>query len=161
MEDSADLTLKLATIEKRVARLRIFTWTAFALAGAALAWGMFERRSPITEGQLWVSRDSEGRMRAMFGVSNDGVALTMYDSTGQMRLDVGIAPGGVPGIMMLSSRGEPVASLNLIEGSIPTLRLTNVAEKARIQLEPRAGQPPLTLREPGVPDTVLARRGAR
>jgi hypothetical protein len=95
----------------------------------------------------------------MLGVSNDGVGLTMYDSSGQMRLDVGIAPGGVPGLLMMSNRGEPVAALNLIDGAIPTLRLTNVAEKARIEMVPRAGQPALILKQPEPPDTVMARRG--
>ncbi len=82
----------------------------------------------------------------------------MYDSTGQMRLDVGIAPGGVPGILLMSRSGEPVATLNLVDGTVPTLRLTNVAESTRIEMTPRAGTSPISMRAPGRPDTMVARR---
>lgn len=158
MADVPEPTARLALMEQRLNRLRILAWLAVLVAGASLAWGLFEGNDPITEGQLWVAKDPEGRVRGMFGVTNDGIGLTMYDSTGQMRLDVGIAPGGVPGILLLSKQGEPVAALNLVEGSVPTLRLTNVAERARIEIIPRAGQAPVTLREPGQPDTMTARR---
>ncbi|MDX2056491.1 MAG: hypothetical protein SFV24_01710 [Gemmatimonadales bacterium] len=158
MADVPETTARLALLEQRLARLRMLVWLAVLVAGASLAWGLFEGNDPIAEGQLWVAKDPEGRVRGMFGVTNDGIGLTMYDSTGQMRLDVGIAPGGVPGILLLSKQGEPVAALNLVEGLVPTLRLTNVAERARIEIVPRAGQPPVVLKEPGQPDTLMARR---
>ncbi|MBL8986151.1 MAG: hypothetical protein JNJ80_07765 [Gemmatimonadetes bacterium] len=158
MADVPETTARLALLEQRLGRLRMLVWLAVLVAGASLAWGLFEGNDPISEGQLWVAKDPEGRVRGMFGVTNDGIGLTMYDSTGQMRLDVGIAPGGVPGILLLSKQGEPVAALNLVEGLVPTLRLTNVAERARIEIVPRAGQPPVVLKEPGQPDTLVARR---
>lgn len=158
MADVPETTARLALLEQRLGRLRMLVWLAVLVAGASLAWGLFEGNDPISEGQLWVAKDPEGRVRGMFGVTNDGIGLTMYDSTGQMRLDVGIAPGGVPGILLLSKQGEPVAALNLVEGLVPTLRLTNVAERARIEIVPRAGQPPVVLKEPGQPDTLMARR---
>jgi len=158
MADVPETTARLALLEQRLGRLRMLVWLAVLVAGASLAWGLFEGNDPISEGQLWVAKDPEGRVRGMFGVTNDGIGLTMYDSTGQMRLDVGIAPGGVPGILLLSKQGEPVAALNLVEGLVPTLRLTNVAERARIEIVPRAGQPSVVLKEPGQPDTLVARR---
>jgi hypothetical protein len=97
----------------------------------------------------------------MFGVSPDGVGLTMYDSTGQMRLDLGIAPGGVPGLLMLTPKGEPVATLNLIDGRVPVIRLTNVAESTRVLVQPRGSGGPIDVQSPRRPDTMIARSPGR
>jgi hypothetical protein len=153
MPDPFDPNDRLTTIERRLNRLRYLAWAGFLAAGGALAWGLYQRADPITEGQVWVAKDPSGRVRGMFGVSTDGVGLTMYDSTGQMRLDLGIAPGGVPGMILFSKGGEPVAALNLAEGSVPTLRLTNVPERVRVEVVPRAGQPAMIVREPPRPDS--------
>ncbi len=81
------------------------------VAGGAPAYSLMEKTAAVQDGQLWQTRDANGRVRGVFGVSADGVALTMYDSTGQMRLDVaestriemtpraGVAPAavGTPG----------------------------------------------------------------
>ncbi len=149
---------QLASIEQRLGRLRVITLLSFVVAVGALAYSLMEKSGTVQDGRLWQARDESGRVRGVFGVSADGVGLTMYDSTGQMRLDVGIAPGGVPGILLMSKTGEPVATLNLVDGAIPTLRLTNVAESTRIELTPRAGTPPISIRAPGRPDTMVARR---
>ncbi len=149
---------QLASIEQRLGRLRIISLLSFVVAAGALAYALFDRTSPVQDGQLWQARDASGRVRGVFGVSADGVALTMYDSTGQMRLDIGIAPGGVPGILLLSKTGEPVATLNLVGGTVPTLRLTNVAESTRVVVTPRAGAPGISVGMPGRPDTSIARR---
>jgi hypothetical protein len=159
MPESASPDSRLAAVEQRLARVRVLAWLGFlvAVAGIAGAW-YAESKSDVSVGRLWIAKDSQGRLRAMFGVSNDGVGLTMYDSTGQMRLDLGIAPGEVPGFLMLSSRGEPVATLNLIEGRVPTLRLTNPADTTRVELRPRSGGDALVVKSPRVPDTTIARR---
>lgn len=149
---------QLASIEQRLGRLRVISLLSFAVAAGALAYALLDRTAAVQDGKLWQARDASGRVRGVFGVSADGVGLTMYDSTGQMRLDVGIAPGGVPGILLLSKTGEPVATLNLVGGSVPTLRLTNVAESTRIVMTPRVGAPPIQLGTPGRPDTLIARR---
>lgn len=148
---------RLAVVEQRLGRLRVITLLAFATAAGALAWGMFQRRDPITEGRLWIARDSSGTIRGMFGVSNDGVGLTMYDSTGQMRLDVGIAPGGRPGILLLSRRGEPVATLSVTDSAVPVVRLSNVSDSVRLEIAPRNGQAPVTVISPRPADTTVAR----
>jgi hypothetical protein len=153
----ADLETRLRRLEVGVSRLRITVLLAFATAAGALAWGMFERRDPVVEGRLWIARDSSGTVRGMFGLSNDGVGLTMYDSTGQMRLDVGIAPGGTPGILLLSKRGEPVASLNLTDGRVPILRMSNVADSVRLEVSPRGNRPPIVVQGRERPDTSIAR----
>lgn len=142
---------QLASIEQRLGRLRVISLLSFVVAAGALAYALFDRTAAIQEGQLWQARDASGRVRGVFGVSADGVGLTMYDSTGQMRLDVGIAPGGVPGILLLSKTGEPVATLNLVDGTVPTLRLTNVAESTRIEMTPRAGVAPIVVGTPRRP----------
>ena len=104
---------QLASIEQRLGRLRVITLLSFAVAVGSLAYALMEKSGAVQDGRLWQARDESGRVRGVFGVSADGVGLTMYDSTGQMRLDVGIAPGGVPGILLMSKSGEPVATLNL------------------------------------------------
>ncbi len=156
-----DITARLAGLELRLARLRLIALLAFAVAAAAMGWTLMARGDRITEGQMWVAKDAAGVVRGMFGVSGDGVGLTMYDSTGQMRLDVGIAPGGVPGLMLLSKHGEPVVTLNVTNGTAPTLRLTNMADSLRIEVSPRAGQPPVRLQGRERPDTMVARRPGR
>ena len=152
---------QLASIEQRLGRLRIISLLSFALAAGSLAYALMDKTGPVQDGQLWQARDASGRVRGVFGVSTDGVGLTMYDTTGQMRLDVGIAPNGVPGILLLSKIGQPVATLNLVDGSVPTLRLTNVAESTRIVMTPRIGTAPLSVSLPGRPDTMIARRPRR
>ncbi|MCC7132849.1 MAG: hypothetical protein IT352_09395, partial [Gemmatimonadales bacterium] len=82
MADVPETTARLALLEQRLGRLRMLVWLAVLVAGASLAWGLFEGNDPISEGQLWVAKDPEGRVRGMFGVTNDGIGLTMYDSTG-------------------------------------------------------------------------------
>ena len=152
-----ELASRLTAIELRMSRLRLITLLSFAVAAAALGWGLMARADRIVEGQMWIARDAAGVVRGMFGVSADGVGLTMYDSTGQMRLDVGLAQGGSPGIIMLSKHGEPVATLNMTEGTVPTLRLSNIADSLRLEIGPRREEP-VRLRARERPDTMVARR---
>lgn len=155
----ADLEARLATLERRAARLRVVALLAVLLAAATPAVLLLQREPVLAEGRLWLARDEGGRVRAMLGVTADGVGLTMYDSTGQMRLDLGLAPGGVPGLILLSPQGEPVATLNLLQDGTPTLRLTDYADRQRVELRPEA---PAGIRgEPQPPDTMIARRPAR
>ncbi|MHB1327262.1 MAG: hypothetical protein ACYC2K_03595 [Gemmatimonadales bacterium] len=157
MADHDLLSTRLAVIEKRLARLRIVAMLSFGVAAGALAFALLRTADPIAEGRLWLAKDAEGRTRAMFGVTNDGVALTMYDSTGQMRLDVGLSQAGVPGMIMLTSRGEPALTLNLPEGTGPTVRMINAAENTRVEIAPRpSGAVQIGPMVP--PDTSIARR---
>jgi len=155
--EPASLETRLATLERRASRLRWVALLAVALAAATPAWLLLGERSPIVESKLWMVRDSSGTVRALFGLTNDGVALTMYDSTGQVRLDLGLAPGGVPGLLLLSERGEPVAALNVRQEGRPVLRLSDYGARERIDLEPKGltGLPPT---EPTPPDTMIARQ---
>lgn len=155
-----ELASRLTAIELRMTRLRMIALLSFAVAAVALGWGLLARADRITEGQMWIAKDEAGVIRGMFGVSADGVGLTMYDSTGQMRLDVGLAQGGSPGIILLSKHGEPVATLNMTEGTAPTLRLTNIADSVRLEVGPRPGEP-IRLRARERPDTMVARRPRR
>jgi hypothetical protein len=150
----------LADLERKLGRVRILALLAFLVGAGGFAWGLVERTPAVNEGRLWLARDEQGRVRGMFGVAPDGVGLTLYDSTGQMRLDLGVAPGGVPGLIMLSPKGEPVATINLIEGRIPVIRLTNSAESTRVVLQPRAGAA-LQVQSPERPDTMIARSPRR
>jgi hypothetical protein len=157
--ESASADSRLRRLEQHLARVRVLAWLAFLVGVGGIAWGWYaESKADVTIGRLWIAKDRQGRLRAMFGVSNDGVGLTMYDSTGQMRLDLGIAPGEVPGLLMLSPRGEPVATLNLIDGKVPTLRLTSPAETTRVELRPRSTGDVLVVKGPARPDTAIARR---
>ncbi|MEZ4587783.1 MAG: hypothetical protein R2909_15440 [Gemmatimonadales bacterium] len=155
--EQASLDDRLTTLERRASRLRWVALLAVILAAATPAWLLLGERPAIVESQLWMVRDSSGTVRALFGLTNDGVALTMYDSTGQVRLDLGLAPGGVPGLLLLSERGEPVAALNLRQEGRPVLRLSDFAARERIDLEPKGlvGLPPS---EPTPPDTMIARQ---
>jgi hypothetical protein len=152
------LAFRLELVERRLRRLRIVAMLAFILAAVTAMISLIPRGAAIQDGRLWIARDSAGRVRAMFGVSGDGVGLTMYDSTGQMRLDLGIAPGNVPGLVMLSRRGEPVATLNLTSDGSPTLRLTNLQMPSRVEVTAAPGRQALTVQPPTPPDTVIARR---
>lgn len=134
----------LAALELKLKRVRILALLAFAVAAGALAWGLFERDLPIAEARMWQVRDAQHRVRAMFGVSEGGVGLTMYDTSGQIRLDVGLAPNGGPGLVLLSSSGGAVATLNLTRDGVPSLRLANPGDQTRIQLSPAAGASPIT-----------------
>jgi hypothetical protein len=157
--ESASVDSRLSALEQRLARVRLLAWLGFLVAAASIAGAWYaESKADVSVGRLWIAKDSQGRLRAMFGVSNDGVGLTMYDSVGRMRLDLGIAPGEVPGLMMVSSRGEPVATLNLIDGRVPMLRLNNPAETTRVELAPRSRGDALVVKPPPTPDTVFARR---
>lgn len=152
----ADLEARLALLERRAARLRILALLAVLLAAATPAWLLTRADPAMTESRLWMARDQGGRVRAIFGVTADGVGLSMYDSTGQMRLDLGLAPGGVPGLLLLSPRGEPVAALNLQQDGGPTLRLTDYGTRQQVELRPD-GRGPVRM-EPQPPDTMIARQ---
>jgi len=154
-EQSADLAARVTLLERRSARLRILAWFGVVAGAGGLAWGIVGADSGVTEGRLWLARDQQGRVRAMFGVSADAVGLSMYDSSGKMRLDVGVAPGGVPGLLLLSSNGEPVATLNA-PASGPTLRLVRPAESTRVELTPSAA--PLVVVKKGQADSPVARQ---
>jgi hypothetical protein len=93
----------------------------------------------------------------MLGITADGVGLTMYDSSGQMRLDLGLAPGGIPGLVLLSPRGEPVATLNLNQQGVPTLRLSDFVQRTRLDLGPGGDHPPVVASPTEPPDTLIAR----
>jgi hypothetical protein len=156
----ADIDARLATLERRLKRVRVLALLAALLAAATPAWLLTRPAQVIEESRLWMARDEAGRLRAMLGVTADGVGLTMYDSTGQMRLDVGLAPGGVPGLVLLTPRGEAAATLNLLQDGTPTLRLLDHGQRTRVELAP--GTPPAGLRgEVGLPDTMIARRPRR
>lgn len=155
--DQDSLARRLALLERRAGRLRVVAGLAVLLAAATPAWLLLRTTPPLEEGRLWVARDDGGRIRAMFGLTQDGVGLTMYDSTGQMRLDLGLAPGGIPGLVLLSPRGEPVATLNLLQDGTPTLRLSDFAQRARIELRP-GSEAAVQRIEPPPPDTLIARR---
>jgi hypothetical protein len=161
MNDPADLARRVAAMEVRLSRLRAISLLSFGVAAGALGWGLMQRADPVTEGQLWIAKDGAGRVRGLFGVSGDGVGLTMYDSTGQMRLDLGIAPGGVPGLLLLSKRGEPVAAVNVPDGGVPTIRLTNLGEETRVDIVPSASATAVRVQGPVQPDTMIARRVPR
>lgn len=152
----AGLEARLALLERRAARLRILALLAVLLAAATPAWLLSRSDPGLVEGRLWMVRDQGGRVRAIFGVTADGVGLSMYDSTGQMRLDLGLAPGGVPGLLLLSPRGEPVAALNLQQDGGPALRLTDFGARQRIELRPDGRG--VVRMEPEPPDTMIARQ---
>jgi hypothetical protein len=130
------LEARLATLERRAGRLRVVALLAVGLAAVTPAWLLLRGEPPLSEGRLWLARDEVGRVRAMFGVTADGVGLTMYDSTGQLRLDLGLAPGGVPGLILLSPRGEPVAAVNLTQDGTPLFRLSDYRSRTRLELRP-------------------------
>lgn len=155
------LAFRLELVERRLRRVRILALLSFLLAAVVAGVALSAKPAAIQEGRLWIARDSAGRVRGIFGVTQDGVALTMYDSTGQMRLDLGIAPGNVPGLIMISKRGEPVATLNLASDGSPTLRLTNPSVPSRVEVSAAPGREPVTAQRPTPPDTVIARRPQR
>jgi len=155
LDPSSDLASRVSVLEQRHARLRLLAWLGVLVGAGSLTWGLIGANSEVSEGRLWLARDGQGRVRAMLGVSNDAVGLSMYDSTGKLRLDVGVAPGGVPGLLLLSSQGEPVATLN-VSASGPTLRLVRPAESTRVELTPSAV--PLSVVRRGQPDTQAVRR---
>jgi hypothetical protein len=155
--DSAPLETRVAQLEQRLSRLRILALLTVVIAAIAPAWLLLAAPSGIAESKLWMVRDSAGTVRALFGLTRDGVALTMYDSTGQIRLDVGLAPDGTPGVLLLSDRGEPTAALNLRHGGRPTLRLSDYATRERMDLDPTGlSGPPPSAASP--PDTMIARQ---
>ncbi|MBX3145622.1 MAG: hypothetical protein KF785_02535 [Gemmatimonadales bacterium] len=157
MADLDRLSSRLAVLETRISRLRVVAMLSFGVAATAVGLTLRGQSDTIVEGRLWLAKDDQGRTRAMFGVTNDGVALTMYDSTGQMRLDVGLTQHGAPGLVMLTNRGEPALTLNLSEGSGPTVRMIDPAAQTRLELGPRL--PGATQFGPTVPpDTSIARR---
>ncbi len=157
MADQDLVSTRLAVLETRLGRLRIVAMLSFGVAAGALGVALLRTADPITEGRLWLAKDADGRTRAMFGVTNDGVALTLYDSTGQMRLDVGLSQAGVPGLIMLTNRGEPALTLNLSDEAGPTVRMVNSAENSRLDIAPRPGG--AIQSGPMVPpDTSIARR---
>jgi hypothetical protein len=155
--DPAALEERLVLLERRAGRLRVLGLMATALAAATPAWLLLAGDAPLQEGQLWMARDGAGRVRAMLGITADGVGLTMYDSSGQMRLDLGLAPGGIPGLVLLSPRGEPVATLNLNQQGVPTLRLSDFVRRTRLDLGPGGDHPPVVASPTEPPDTLIAR----
>ena len=147
----------IVALEQRLGRLRILCWLSIVIAAGALGWSL--RPDPgISEGRLWLARDEAGRVRGMFGVTNEAVALTMYDSTGRLRLDVGLAPNGAPGLLLRSKVGDPVATVTVSDSGIPIIRLTNGSAE-RIELAPRPGALLVETGSSNPPDTVL--RGGR
>lgn len=154
----APLQDRVALLETRLGRLRLFAQVAFLLAAASMAWGV-SRYQPATTGPaVWEARDAGGRLRAVLGLAGDGVGLTMYDSMGQMRLDLGLSPSGVPGLLLVSPRGEPVATLNLAEDGSPLLRMVHPSKRSRMVLRPAADSTWVMRGPPVPPDTLLARR---
>jgi hypothetical protein len=137
--EQRSLEVRLATLERRASRLRVLALLAVALAAVTPASLLLRGEPTLSEGRLWLARDETGRLRAMFGVTTDGVGLTMYDSTGQLRLDLGLAPGGVPGLILLSERGEPVATLNLAQDGNPVLRLADFRQRTRLEMRAATG----------------------
>ncbi len=144
-----DVRESLRALEAKLKRVRILAWLAVVVAAGSLAWGLLGSGTSIAEGKMWLVRDEQQRVRAMFGVSESGVGLTMYDSTGQMRLDLGLAPNGGPGLLLISPKGEPVATINLNTDAVPTLRLTDVASGVRVEVSPRPGATPVVVVAPG------------
>jgi len=145
---------RLATLERHVARLRVLAWLGVVIGAGSLGWVFATADPPVREGRLWLIRDERGRVRAQLGVSSDGVGLTMYDSAGKLRLDVGVAPGGVPGLVLVSPEGVPVATMNA-SSSGPTLRLVGAADTMRVELAPRAT--PLQVLRGGRVDSQVVR----
>jgi hypothetical protein len=156
MTGDLDYGARFQELDKKLGRVRILALLAFLVGAGGFAYGLSQRNEEMTEGRLFTARDERGQVRALLGLSNDGVGLTMYDSTGQIRLDLGLAPGGVPGLVMFSPRGEPVATINLIEGRIPVIRLTNVADSIRVLVQPRTPGA-VEVQAPERPDTMFAR----
>jgi hypothetical protein len=130
--DLESLTATVALLEKRLGRLRILTLVAFALGAGAVAALLLRQPPAIQEGSLWMARDDQGRVRGTFGVSQTGVGLTMYDTTGRLRLDLGLSPGAIPGLVLITPEGETAAVLNLTERGMPALRMMDPKTKHRM-----------------------------
>ncbi len=150
---------RIAGLERRLVRLRMLCWLGLVVATGSFAWALRTEPGGVTDGRLWLARDEAGRVRGMFGVTNDAVALTMYDSTGQLRLDVGLAPNAAPGMLMRSAGGDPVAMVTVNDAGIPIVRLTNGAERLRLEVAPRPGATVVVTGAANRPDTIL--RGDR
>ena len=131
--DLKALEARLAYVEKRLGRFRaMFVLLLVLAAGTPVTLLLWPRDEVVAK--AFVVRDDDGRVRGVLGLSGGAVAMTLLDSTGQMRADVGVAEGGTPSLLLLSGAGVPVASLTLQADGAPFLRLTEPSNAHRIWL---------------------------
>lgn len=114
LPDIEQLRLRLATLERRTARLR---WTA-GVTGAALVLtlgvagtGAVRRgalsRDGSLEGQQVVLHDATGAVRAVLGVRSDGsVGLMLADGEARPRAMLGVARDGGPALGLSDRQGR-------------------------------------------------------
>ena len=86
--------------------------------------------------QRFVLQDAQGRPMAILGTSPAGVGLSVYDTLGKIRTDIGISPSGTPGVFLFTTSGQTAAAINLTEVGTPSLRLTDPTSGAKLWLKP-------------------------
>lgn len=89
------------------------------------------------EGERLVLRDSSGRVRIGMGIADEGPTLQLMDESGGRRLAPGLA-GTDPFVVLYDGTGGPRAALSVAEEG-PTLELYDQAGKRRAALT-EAGQ---------------------
>ncbi len=127
------LETRLTLIECRLRRLRILSLLLLVLAATA-AWAAIT--GPGKE--LLVSRiileDDAGRPRGTFSVTGGAPALTFYDSTGQLRGDLGLTQDGRPSMILLDADGRPTYSLTERGAGGLTLLLSAPGTGSRVMI---------------------------
>jgi hypothetical protein len=127
---SADWVKRLEKVEHENRRLRrtghaILVGFAVLLAAGAATPVIFRDRPTIkdvVEARSFALRDSQGRVRGVFGMSQDGSPqFLLQDEGGAARLRLTVLDDGSPGLSLIDSKGRSRAALGLLPDETITL----------------------------------------
>lgn len=133
------LESRLALIELRLRRLRILSGLLLLLAGAA-AWAAISGPGESLIVSRLILEDEAGRQRGVISATGGAPALAFYDSTGQLRGDVGLTQDGRPAMILLDASGRPIYSLTERASGGLTVLLSTPGTGSRVMLRSGTGQ---------------------
>ncbi len=132
----AELGERLRLAETRLLRLRFFLWGLVVLVAIAAGYLINAIGSRTIFAQRFILLDELGRNMAILGTSPAGVGLSVYDTVGRLRTDIGLSPSGTPGVFLFTPQGQTAAAINLTETGVPSVRLTDATSGAKLWLKP-------------------------
>jgi hypothetical protein len=125
-------------------RLRLVTDALMLFIGAIIFMGQTASvPSRTVEAEQFVLRGSDGRVRGVMGISDDGaVGINLNDIKGQSRITLDLAADGAPGLDLYDPNGKMRATLALGAAGTPGLGLYDASGKLRTSLDVPAHETP-------------------
>jgi len=115
------LVRRIERLERQNHTLKVAGTLAILVGAAALFVGMSTPKKTL-ETDLLLIKDTAGTTRMIFGMADDGPAITMLDSKGKLRANIGVTEKG-PEFDFLDATETPRIQMFIDDKQVPRVNL--------------------------------------